>query len=169
MNLPLRYALIASALVIVWKLSLYVAHAQLTLAGQFAGLISLALVFIPLFLGIRQKRNKELGGYISLRQVMLTGMAISVISSVIIAVFTYIYYEYIDKEIVQMYLSHAEKEMTAQKKPAGEIQQQFAAITAFFNPLRQASIALLNLMVAGVILSFISSTFLLKKLPRQVN
>lgn len=151
---------------IACKLGVYLTHSQLTPFGIYSGLLSLLLLVIPLVLAIRQRKS-ELEGYISLKEVMKTGLGIALVTAFMVSVFTYLYFRFIDHETVSLVISQTITFMTKEKKPQAEIDLAIASIKNFYTPLKQATGVLTGVLIACLILSFISSTFLIKNRPGE--
>ena len=164
----LKYSLLASFIVIAIRLFVYFTHSQFSQFGIFSGLISLALLVIPLVLGIKNKKN-ELGGFITLKQIMSVGLGISVITGTIVCAFTYLYFQFIDHETLTQLIIQSEDFMHKANKPQTEIDVQIIALKEFYAPLKQATGTLTGILISGLILSFISSTFLVKNPPASEN
>ena len=160
--------MLASFIVIAIRLSVYFTHSQFSQFGIFSGLISLALLIVPLVLAIKNRKN-ELEGFITLRQVMSVGLGISVISGITVCVFTYLYFQFIDHETLAQLIIQSEDFMHKANKPQTEIDVQIIALKEFYAPLKQATGTLTGILISGLILSFISSTFLVKNPPASEN
>src|ERR1051326_4196369 len=80
-----KYALIAASLVIATKLIIFFTHSLFTAIGIYSGLFSLFLISIPLFLAVKNRRDNELGGYISFKEIAKVGLGISVIAGLTIS------------------------------------------------------------------------------------
>lgn len=158
----LRYAFIAAFLVIGCKLIVFFTHSQFTTFGIYSGLISLVLIIIPIFLAIKYKRDKELGGFITLKEVMKTGLFIAVIAGLLNAVFIFFYYKFIDHETLAQLTEQTESFMKKANNPQSEIDIQIISLKEFYSPFKQATGVLTGVLVAGILLSFICSTFLVK-------
>ena len=164
-----RCALLAAAIFISIKLITFLTHTQFSGIGAYSGLISLALLSIPLFIGIKHKRDVDFGGYITLRKAMIAGVAISIMSGIIISVYNYLHYKYIDTEVMSYWIAEAQKLGAAEKKSETEIQQAIDMLKEFYAPFKQATVALTGVLGAGTVLSFILSTFLIKHAPESSN
>lgn len=161
----IKYALFAALLVIACKLIVFFTHSQFTKFGIYSGLISLFLIIIPLFLAIKNKRNKELGGFITLKEVMKTGLFISVCAGMLNAVFIFFYYKFIDHETLAQLIEQTETFMKNANNSQSEIDIQIISLKEFYSPFKQATGVLTGVLVAGIILSFVCSTFLVKNHP----
>lgn len=165
----IKYALLAALLVIGCKLIVFFTHSQFTAIGIYSGLISLLLIVVPLFLAIKNKRDNELGGFIVLKEVMKVGLGISVISGLIVCVFTFLYYKFLDHETLAQLISQTEDFMKKENKPQNEIDAQIIALKEFYAPVKQATGVLTGILISGLILSFILSTFFVKRNPASEN
>ena len=163
-----KYSLLASFIVIAIRLSVYFTHSQFSQFGIFSGLISLILLIIPLIVVIKDKKN-FLGGFITLKEVMKVGLGISVISGLIVSAFTYLYFQFLDHETLAQLMIRSEEFMKKANKPQAEIDVQIIALKEFYAPLKQAAGTLTGILISGLILSFISSTFLVKNPPASEN
>lgn len=158
-----RCALFASALFIAVKLTLFFTHNQFSVAGGYVSLASLTLTGIPLYFGIKHKRDSELGGFITLRRATLTGVAISIIACLIVAVYTFLHYTFIDKEIITHWINEAKRLGAKENKSEEEIQAVITRLTEFYSPFKQATVALVGVLGTGTALSFILAIILVKK------
>ena len=164
-----RCALLYAALFIAIKLSVFFTHAQFISIGAYAPLIALTLIVIPLYFGIKNKRDQELNGFISLREVMKTGFFISFISSLLISVFIFIYYQYIDREIVTHWIAEAQRLGVKENKSADEIKTAIETLTRFYSPFNQVTGVLTGVLGVGIVLSFILSSFLVRRSAAEIN
>ena len=161
-NYSFKCALASTFIFIAIKLSTFLTHTQLEGIGIYSGLIALALTIIPLYFGIKHKRDSELGGYITVRQVMVAGIVISLQTCILVSVYTYLHYSYIDTELIVKLCEEAKRQGTEQHKSTSEIQAKIIELTEFYSPFKQATVALTGILGTGTVLSFILSTFLIK-------
>ena len=131
--------------------------------GAYSGLIALALTIVPLYFGIKHKRDNELGGYINIRQVWIAGIIISLQACILVALYTFIHYSYIDTEVIAHWVGEAKRLGAQDHKTEAEIQDAIVMVTEFYSPFKQATVAMLGILGTGAVLSFILSTFLVKK------
>ncbi|MCB0651686.1 MAG: DUF4199 domain-containing protein [Saprospiraceae bacterium] len=64
------------------------------------GLVSIVIYIGVLVYGIRKHRDDELGGYISFGRAFLVGFLIAIIMTIIGQIFNYVYFNYIDSELL---------------------------------------------------------------------
>ena len=165
-----KYSLFASSLIIVIDIIVYYAHLQLSPFGIFLGILSFVLMAVPLYLAIKNRRDNELGGFITLKQVMGTGLIISVLTGIIVAIFMYIQSKFIDHETTGLILKKIEENLRTSKVSQTEIDLELSAQKDFYSPLNLAfKKGLMSVLGIGFILSFICSTFLVKNPPASEN
>lgn len=168
MNSTVKYSLLASVLMISCKLGVYFTHSQFTTFGVYSGLIALLLILIPLVLAIRNRKD-ELKGFITMREVMKTALGISVVTALIVSIFTYLYFMFLDHETLEQLIVQTTEFLKKENKPQAEIDLAIISLKEFYTPLRQATGVLTGVLIAGLILSFISSTFFVKNPPKEIN
>ena len=155
-------------LIIGIKLIVYFTHSQLSTLGIYSGLISLLLMVIPLIMAINNRKT-ELDGYIGLKEVMKVGLGIAVITGLITSAFTYLYFQFIDHETAELVIINTREYLLKEKKPQSEIDLSILAIRDFYSPFNQAFGVLTGVLISCLILSFISSTFLVKSPSQTAN
>ena len=163
LNFSLRCALLTTGIFIAVKLAAFFTHTQFTGIGAYSGLITLGLAGIPLFAGIKYKRDQEFGGFITIRQVMIAGVKISAQACILVALYTYLHYSYIDQEVISHWVGEAKRLGAQEHKSEAEIQEAIKMLTEFYSPFKQATVALLGILGTGTVLSFIFSTILVRK------
>lgn len=166
MNSIYKYALIAALLIISVKLIVYLTHLQITPAGVFLEILSLLLMAVPLYLAMKKRRDANLGGFMSMKQAMGTGMLFSIITGLIVGIFTYLFSAYVDHETTPLVLKKIEEHLRAANISQAEIDAELAAQKEFYSPFNQAlKGGLMGVLLVGFILSFICSMFVLKNPP----
>lgn len=163
LSFSFRCALLSAGIYTAIKLASFFTHTQFTGIGAYSGLIALALNAIPLFAGIKHKRDVDHGGHITLRQSWLAGVVIALQASIIAALYTYLHYSFIDTEVIAHWTSEAQRLGAQEHKSEAEIQEAIKMLTEFYSPFKQATMALLGILGTGTVISFILSTFLFKK------
>ena len=164
-----RCALASTGIFIAIKLATFFTHTQFSGIGAYSGLIALALTIVPLYFGIKHKKDNELGGFITIRQVMIAGVIISIQACLLVALYTFIHYSYIDTEAVAHWTAEAKRLGAAEKKSDAEIQAAIVMLTEFYSPFKQATVALVGILGTGTVLSFMLSTFLIKNPASSQN
>ena len=164
-----RCALVSTGIFISIKLLTFFTHTEFSGIGAYSGLIALGLTIVPLFFGIKHKRDHELGGYITIRQVMIAGVIISLQACAMIAIYNFIHYSFIDKEVIVYWTNEAKRLGAQEKKSDTEIQAAIVMLTEFYSPFKQATVVLIGILGTGTVLSFLLSSFLIRKQPGSAN
>ncbi|MFD1630162.1 DUF4199 domain-containing protein [Pseudopedobacter beijingensis] len=84
------------------------------------------LVYVPfvfgLMMSIKQHRDKDLEGFISIKRAFTTGFRYASLVSFVMGVFMFIYLKYINAEVFEQSLQEAERMMLSQGKSSEEIE-----------------------------------------------
>ena len=120
-------------------------------------------------MAMKERRDQEQNGFITLKECMKAGMTVSLIAGLIVMVFTFIYYAWVDHEIQKFYKDLTEAHMKSDGRSKEEIGQAMTSIAEFYSPFRQATYVLMFTLITGAILSFICSTFLVKQPDESSN
>lgn len=159
----MKYGIFTSFILSVWMIieyTLLVPNFHET--GMYLGIISILIPVIGIYLGIKERREKTNFGYITFGESFRTGIVISFIVAIMIVLFTYAYYEYLNPNYVN-YLS-AETEKTLIKQNAGreEINAAVTVIKYQFSFNVQIIQQLLFILLGGTAITFILSMILKK-------
>lgn len=164
---PVTYGIAVALASILWLLGIFFTDSQFTKLGMYSFLISLLFMFPALYLAIKDKRDREQGGVISLGTCIRTGMTASVVCAMLMGLFYYIYFRFIDHGVVPFYLKEAAA--AAGSDPKYDPHEMETAIRSMFSPFRQATMAIIRYLVAGFLFSFICSTFLVRHPSEDMN
>ena len=136
---------------------------KLGAAGWIGGLAGLAITVTCLALGIKARRSEVPGaeafGY---GKALGAGVLISLVSSVISALFGYLYWAVINPGIADIVVQSQISKMEASGVSGDRLDKAEAMTRTMASPLPQAAIALVIGMVIGVILSLIIAAILKK-------
>lgn len=162
-----KYGLFSAFLLIVWMIIFYTL--LIPNYHQFGSYVSIIAFFIPfagIYFGIREKRIRSNFGYITFKDAFKTGMIITLIISVIMMVFVYVYYEYVNPEFLNYLIAEAQKKLLASSASRDEINAEITIITYKYSLNVQLIEQTLYVLAGGTITSFIAS-FLLKKTRKE--
>lgn len=162
-----KYGLFSSFLLIIWMIIFYTL--LIPNYHQFGSYISIIAFFIPfagIYFGIKEKKLRSNFGYITLKDAFKTGMIITLIISVIMLVFVYIYYEYINPEVVNYLAAEAQRKLLSANASRDEINAELTIIKYQYSLNVQLIQQTLYVLAGGAIISFISS-ILLKKTRKE--
>ncbi|MDQ3017136.1 MAG: DUF4199 domain-containing protein, partial [Bacteroidota bacterium] len=133
--------------------------------GYLNMLISLSMVFF----GIRQFREKHLGGKITFKKAFAIGFLICLIASAFYVVGWMIYYNVSDmaQTFPIQYLEYMKEKWTAAGLSATEIDAKAAAYASnmemYKNPVIMAGMTLMEILPVGLVITFLSALILKKK------
>jgi hypothetical protein len=140
-------------------------------SNDVVGYAAMIVVFSLTFFGIRNYRNKELNGVISLGKAFKTGALIALLgSSIYVGVWLFYYYLFVPNFIDQ-YTLHVLSQATRSGATALELAAKTEEMKRFKemykNPLFVILISYAEVLPIGLVVAFISS-LVLKKKPTTV-
>ena len=169
MRPTVKYAAFTAGLVIVFKLTVYISGNAITKLGSYSNLLSLLIIFPMVFITLKSMRDKELGGYMRTGTAMKAGLGFAAVLSVLLALYTYINFAFIDHETLPYILNEADKLAIEQKMDARQIDEMRSTWKEFYSPFKQATLALLQTIIATSLMAFICSTFVVRNPPNEMN
>ncbi|HMQ70482.1 MAG TPA: DUF4199 domain-containing protein [Ignavibacteria bacterium] len=158
-----KYGLFSAFLLIVWMIIFYTL--LIPNYHQFGSYVSIIAFFIPfagIYFGIREKRIRSNFGYITFKDAFKTGMIITLIISVLMMVFVYVYYEYVNPEFLNYLNAEAQKKLLASNASRDEINAELTIINYKYSLNVQLIEQTLYVLAGGTITSAIASFFLKK-------
>ena len=151
---------------IVYTLIIY--FLDLTL-NKVQGLILLAILIFLLFYLIKSYRNNYLYGYISYGQSVGAGVIIFLYYSIIMAIFTYILFKFIDTGLTAKILAYSEETLVKRGMPQQAIDAGMAFNKKIMTPGIMALGSILGNMFRGTIIALIVSIFTKKEVNPLVD
>ncbi len=135
--------------------------------NDIVGYAAMIVVFSLTFFGIRNYRNKELGGVISLGNAFKTGAAIAFLGSTMyVGVWLFYYYLFVP-DFIDKYTLHVLSQATRNGATASELAAKTAEMENFKemykSPLFVILISYAEVLPIGLAVAFVSSLVLKKK------
>lgn len=160
--ITLGYGLLLGVVVIIFSLLLFLVNVD-----KMSPLNYLSFVFVIAGIIYFQftYRNKYLGGYISYGKAFSVGFLTIVYYSVIITIFTYIYFVYIDPGAIEAMKSMAEEKYIRQGLSDQEIDRVMIVTNRFQTPVAMTLSALFGGIAFGAVICLITSIFVKKEDP----
>lgn len=125
------------------------------------------MVIVMIFLQLHYR--KSLGGFVTYGQSLAIAVASMFFASILIAVFTYILYKFIDPGLIeQMKLMTEEKLVEQGKLSQEQIDAAMAFSGKFQTPGLISLMQLINLPLTGLIIGAITSIFIKKESPDKI-
>ena len=135
---------------------------------SYSGLFSLFILIFGIYFGIKQaKRANE--NTISYAQAIKTGIGISLITAIIVSVFTYLYCVVINPGYADFMMKETQNELIKSGTSMQNISVQLQKIKQQFSTASQVMMALVGQFVIGCIASAIISLFLKTKNLKSNN
>ncbi len=161
-----KFGLFTSFILFVWMVMVYtIIVPNYHEAGNFVMFVSILIPVIGIFLGIKERKEKNNFGYITYKEAFKTGIVITFIIAVMIVLFTYVYYEYINPDYVNFLSAKSEQTMIEKNIPRDQIDNALTILRYQFSLNVQIIQQLLFVLIGGIVISIILS-FLLKKEKR---
>lgn len=156
----LGYGVIIALAIIVFSLILFL----LNLAkGSGLEYLSYLILLAGLFLAQINFRNKYQGGFITYGKAFTLGMLTSIFLSVIMGIYTYIFFQYIDPGAMEEAMTIVEQQMMDQGLSDMQIEQGMAIASKFQSVGMYTVFAIVGNFLIGMILSLITAIFVKKE------
>ena len=160
----LKYGMFTSFILFIWMIFEYTLLVpNFHELGLYIGIVAILIPVIGIFLGIRERREKTNFGYISFGEAFRTGIVITFIVAVMIVLFTYAYYEYMNPNYVNYLAAETEKALIKQNARREEINAAVTIIKYQFSFNVQIIQQLLFILLGGTAITFIVSMILKKE------
>jgi hypothetical protein len=134
--------------------------------GAIGGYVSILLSSVFVYIGIKQFRDKENGGFVSYKKAFLVGILIVIFPSLANGLYSVIYAKLIDPGFMDKYYDLAIQNMKAELPP-DQFQVKLRSLeserTMFKNPYYYFMVMFLTVFLIGAIVTAISSLALYKK------
>lgn len=156
----LGYGVIIALAVIVFSLILFLLN-----MNQGSGLeyFSYLIVLAGIFLAQFNFRNKYLGGFITYGEAFKIGMLSSLFLGIIMGVYTYIFFKYIDPGALEAGMALAEQKMMDQGRSDQEIEQGLKFMEMVNNVGWYTFFAVVGNFFIGSIFGLITAIFVKKE------
>lgn len=161
--LIVRYGIVAGlivALPMLYQMLVRGALAESLLLGYAIMIVSLTAVF----LGIKQYRDKKLGGVIRFLPALGVGLGISTVACLFYVVAWEISLAYSDFDFIKSYSNEMIEAAKAKNASPAELQQAIAAAQSFAkmysNPLIRMAMTFVEMFPVGVLISLVSAGLL---------
>lgn len=131
--------------------------------GQdFVGYVAMVVLFSLIFFGVRNYRDKHLGGFISFGKAFKTGFLIAFVGSTMYVVVWLFYYYLFVPDFIDVYISHVLKQCSASDLPAKTAEMEnFKEM--YKNPLFVILMTFAEVLPVGILVALVSALILKKK------
>lgn len=136
-------------------------------SNDVVGYVSMVVVFSLTFFGIRNYRNKQLNGIISLGKAFKTGALIALVGSTMYVVVWLFYYYLFVPDFIDKYILHVLNETTRSGASTSDLAEKTKEMENFKemykSPLFVILITYAEVLPVGLIVAFVSSLILKRK------
>ncbi|MFO7613371.1 MAG: DUF4199 domain-containing protein [Bacteroidales bacterium] len=156
----LGYGVILALALIVFSLVLFLLELQ-----QKPGLayLSYVILLIGIILAQINFRNKHMGGYIEYGKVFTIGLLTSLVVAIIMGIYTYVFFKFIDPGAMEEAMALAEEKMMERGLSDMEIEQGMSMVRKFQTPEIYTTFAVLGNFIIGIVFSLITAIFVKKE------
>jgi len=133
--------------------------------------VSYLILAIGLYWAITSYRNKQEGGFISYGGAFSSGFYVGLVISVITAIFTYIYVQYINPGIIDDIILKAEEEMLTNTPDMSDeqVEQALSYVEKFTSPAIMAVFGFFGNLLASTIFSLIIAIFAKREKKEEIS
>ena len=133
--------------------------------GLLANIVIMLATFFTIYLGIKESRDTDLNGYMTMGQGFMTGFKIALIAGLIAGIFAFVYAKFIDPDMADKMMSTAEEQWDEMNVPEEQREMSRKITGMFLNPVIMAPFMILWVLFWGVFKSLIAGAMLKKDPP----
>lgn len=159
MNNSIKYGLYTGIAMVLLSLLFYALNVKATSWPQY---VSIGVLLAGIIVGTVAFRDKCNGGYISYGRSMGSGVLISLITGIILAVYSYVNSAFLNPEIIQQMIQAGEENMMRQGLSDDQIDQAMGMTKMFMTPVFIAITSLFSMLLWGTLVSLLASIFIKK-------
>lgn len=157
-----KYGIYLALVSIIYSLILQIAGLIANQALGYVGIIFTIIAFV-----IAHNEFKKSNVFMSYKQGLGIAMIIVLISSVLSAIFTYVYVKFVDDSLIELSRSAAEEKMFEQGMSDAQIEQAMEIQAKFMTPEMIAVMAIVFGILFGFIIALIVTAITKKPDPSQ--
>ncbi|HKR07004.1 MAG TPA: DUF4199 domain-containing protein [Bacteroidia bacterium] len=161
----LKYGLIAAATGILISMITFLLGLDKTDTGEYIGYLNIIVMIVAMVMAIKEKREKELGGFIEFGQAFGTASMTILVASAITAVYTYLYVSVINPGFREYTLQKQIAKMEEKGMSQDEIDTAMHYTEKFMSPVMMSVFTFLGGMFFGMIIALIIAAIMRKSNP----
>ena len=127
---------------------------------QYRYYSTLLLLLVGIFISIYFERKGK-GGFIEFKEAVKSGILYSILLSLLLAIFNYVYYTFLIPDAVDYFVSEAKKSMIEGKLKEEDIAKSLEVVKSYFGSFRM----FMSTLILGIIFSLIAGGIFRKKNP----
>ena len=156
----MNWGLIVGVVMVIFSLIMYFLGLSLE---KWVGYISYLIMIAGIVYATIQYRDNVLDGSISYGKALGFGTLVIMFASILSGLYAYVFYAYIDPEMITKMLEMAEEEMVNKGIPDEQIEMAIEMQSKFMKPGLMSLLSIPSLTLIGFIISLITSIFLKKE------
>ncbi len=160
MRKTLKYGIIVGLTNTLVMLFEYLMEWDVSPLMRNVGYVSLIVLALGIYYGIKSKRDNEMEGCISYTQALLSGVLIALFVGIITGAFSYLYFRSINPDLADILIGEKEEMMNKLHLTDEKKLRQLQWLHTEYSPRGQMIFSFANSLLLGVIFSSISSFFL---------
>lgn len=146
-------------MLIAYSLVLYMLDANESSAAQW---VSYGFIAAGIYLATKSKRDNS-NGLLSYGQGLGTGVGVAFFASILVAFYTYVFFGFIDPDMLEEMLLRTEDEMYNQGLPDDQVEMAMEMTRKFMMPGPMAAMVVLSYTFVGFLISLVTSAILKKE------
>ena len=159
----LNYGILLSIALIIYSLLLFVLGLD---SHPWLNYLSYIIMIVGIYLATVNFRNKYQDGLISYGKAVGVGFFTVLVASVIMAVYTFIYFSYINPDVFQQAMIEAEQRMLEEGMSDMQVDQALSMMERFQKPWVSTIFAFLGNILIGLVIALITSIFIKREEPK---
>jgi len=167
-KIALNYGLILALASIVLSVIMYVMDVHIE-RPWWSTLIGLVVMIAILRAGLKAFKNDN-GGFLSLGEALKVGLAISLISGIIVVIYNYIFATVIEPDLIQQTLVYSQEQMIEQRPDMTQEQIDMAMswTEKMMSPAIMGAIGIIASLFFGFIFSLIAGLIMKQNRPEHL-
>ncbi len=155
--------IVAGLIPVLFKTILFFSGYTEAYAGSFTNLAELVVIAlaIPVAIFVARKDN---GGVLPFNSALKIGMAIAATAGIIVCVYTFVYYKYMNTSMAENAVAEATKYAAEKNLSPEDTKKTIGGARQVYSPFVQSTSALFGIMLMGFFVSVISAIALSKEI-----
>ena len=158
--ITLGYGALLGVALIIYSLLLYVLDLQ---ENRALGFLSFVILLAGILLVQLNYRKKYMGGLLPYSKAFLVGLLSAIFASILVGIYTYIFFKYIDPNAMAEMAQRAEQELLKQGRTDAEIDMTMSWMKKFQTAGWYTTWAVIANIFVGAILSLLTAIFVKKE------
>ncbi|MCX6186432.1 MAG: DUF4199 domain-containing protein [Bacteroidetes bacterium] len=163
-QLAMRFGLYYSLASIIIDIVFFILNLNPSL-NWLNGILKLTIGVTVIYLGMKARRDDELGGYISYSSALGFGSIMVLLSALVLSVYAYIHMTFVDPEGIDRVMKEVKEQLILKNSSEEEIEMSLSMMRKMKSPAFSVPMAFIGGFVWGFILSLIIAIFVRKNDP----